>query len=156
MNFRNLKNVSKCSIEYAKGYPASHICDLAIYKKYKKSHFIFLVGANFFIFDIFKFWIQILNGRGRFSGGKNCQKSPNFNRGPGGRRAPPGLAAENDELAGQFQLEVSVVQSTIDCSQELHSPRQTWKPTQKPQKFTEIHQNAKKHENRQNDVIFTD
>ena len=76
--------------------------------------------------------------------------------GPGGAPSPPGLAAENDELARQFQLEVSVVQSTIDCSKELHSPRQTWKPTQKPQKFTEIHQNAKKHENHQNDVIFTD
>ena len=64
MNFRNLKNVSKCSIEYAKGYPASHICDLAIHKKYKKSHFIFLVGANFFIFDIF----QILTSDSKWPG----------------------------------------------------------------------------------------
>ena len=51
-------------------------------------HFFF--GSKLFYFSkIFEFWLQILNGKGRFSGGRNRQKSPNYNRGAGGAPKPP-------------------------------------------------------------------
>ena len=56
-----------------------------------------------------------LNSRSRISGGRNYKKLPNINQGPPGGAESPGLAAENDELAGQFQLELFTLQSTIDC-----------------------------------------
>ena len=65
------------------------------------------------------------------------------------------LAAENDESGGQFHPDVSEPQSTIDYKEEKEPTRQTWKPPTKNQNSPKIDQNAKQHENRQNDVIFT-
>ena len=80
---------------------------------------------------------------------------PTSNGEPWGCRAPPGLEVESNVVAGQFLGEKSVPQSTIDCKEEKSPERQTWIHPTKNQNSPQIDQNAKKHEKRQNDVIFT-
>jgi len=100
-----------------------------------------------------------MTGWGRFSGGRYHQKSPISNPGAGGAPSPPGfelaMEVECRGVAGQFQQQLFVIQDTIDCEKEKLSPLEVWQQFPKNENFTEIDQNAKKHENRQNDVIFT-
>ena len=73
----------------------------------------------------------------------------------GGAPSPPGLEAESNVVAGQFSGEKSVLQSTIDCKEENFPRTSNLDTPHKKPKFPQIDQNAKKHENRRNDVIFT-
>ena len=90
-----------------------------------------------------------MNGRGRFSGGRYHQKSPNSNMGGrGGARAPPAMEVERRGVGGQFQQKLFEVQYTIDCEKEKFSHPEGWQHFAKNENFTEIDQNSKKHEKR--------
>ena len=73
----------------------------------------------------------------------------------GGRPAPTAMEVERRGVGGQFQQKLFVVQYTIDCEKEKLSHFEDWQQFPKNENFTKIDQNAKKHEKRQNDVIFT-
>ena len=74
--------------------------------------------------------------------------------GPGGTQAPPALADKRRGVSDQFQQKLSTIQLTIDHQKfgQLHP--YVFEKTWKNKNFTQIDKNAKKHENRQNDVIF--
>ena len=93
------------------------------------------MGANFFIFENFQILTSDSKWTGSIYGGRNCQKSPKSNWGPGGRWAPPGLVAKGRGVGGQFQLKLSAAQSTIDCRKEKLAHPNVWKPTTKNQNF---------------------
>jgi len=65
------------------------------------------------------------------------------------------MEVERKNVGGQFQQKLFVVQYTIDCGKEKFSHPEDWQQFPKNENFTKIDQNAKKHENRQNDVIFS-
>ena len=87
------------------------------------------------------------------------KNSPTPTGGPGGRPAPPPPPAPYKANVGvqvdNFNENLWRIQSTVSDLESVHLTCQSWKHTQKKQNFSEIDQNAKKHENRQNEVIFT-
>ena len=78
---------------------------------------------------------------------------PSLTRGAGGAPSPPGLElameVERRGVGRQFQQKLFVIQYTIDCEKEKFSTPEGWQQFLKNENFTEIDQNAKKHENRQ-------
>ena len=83
------------------------------------------------------------------------KNNPTATGGLGGAKPPWPMASKFGELAGQVWGKMSTIQSTIDCGSTGQPTRQTRKPLTKNQIYPQIDQNAKKHKNRQNDVIFT-
>ena len=91
-----------------------------------------------------------MNDLCQFTGGRKRQKSPNFNR-----RAPSpyGPGSESNVVGGQFSEEIvltTMILSTVE--RKIPPERPTWIPKKKN---SPNRPKRKKHENRQNDIIFT-
>ena len=91
MKIKKMKKYQQCVKQVAKWYFIGYIFVLAIQKWNFCHTSLFTWKQTFSFFRISKFWLQILNEPGRYSRGRNCQKSLNSNWGLGRVASPPGL-----------------------------------------------------------------
>ena len=145
MNLRNLRNVIAANIEHGWEYHVGYIRDLAIHEwNYCHTSFLFSEQTFLFFWNS-KFWLQILNGMGRFSGSRYCQKLPNYNRGAEGHFAPRPVASKFGELFNQYGQNLCKTQSTIKYGDPGRTTPTVFEFLRKKRNFTKNDQNAKKH-----------
>ena len=84
------------------------------------------------------------------------KNNPTSTGGPGGAPSPPAPCRTNVGVwVDNFNENLWRIQSTVSDLEPGHPHPYVSINTQKKQNFAEIDKNAKKHKNRQNDVIFT-
>ena len=117
----------------------------------------FFCRSKLFYFSTFyQFWLQIVNQKGRYSGGRNHQKLPISNRGAGGAPKPPRLWKTNPRVCPTRIRKNCSFYNLLSTLKVLVGHLLPFLIFCEKTKFLpKNNQNAKKHENRRNDVILT-